>query len=93
MCIAINLADRAFASVITGANPTSPETSEPVTSTTATRYSLDKFYGVVIDTEVSQKSTAGTTSSSLQENPPCDDRYNQGRTSKSPNWNRRASPI
>jgi hypothetical protein len=39
---------------------TTPEAPEPITSyITTTRYTPDKFYGVVIDTGASQKSTAG----------------------------------
>jgi len=56
-----DLADRSFTHAITGTNPTAchNDDSDPFAYVTTSRYTSDEFYGVMIDTGASKKSTAG----------------------------------
>ncbi len=58
---ATDLADQSFTYAITGTNPTAHHNDDPdpFAYTTTNRYTSDEFYGVMIDTGASKRSTAG----------------------------------
>lgn len=57
--IALKLAERSTLHAITGQNPATMADTDPFTYISTTRYNSTTFYGVMIDTGASQKSTAG----------------------------------
>ena len=58
--ITTDLANRSFEHAITGSNPNSNRhESDPFTYITSARYTLDKFYGIMIDRGASKRSSAG----------------------------------
>ena len=56
-----DLADRSFTHAITGTNPTAHHNndSDPFAYVATSRYTSDEFYGIMIDTGASKRSTAG----------------------------------
>jgi hypothetical protein len=53
------LANRSFAHALVRTAPTTAnDKSDPFTYTTTSRYTSDRFYGVIIDTRASKRSTA-----------------------------------